>query len=198
MFPCSGVVTNSANAIDPKLKMPYVQSWSFGVQRELSSDMVVESRYVGTLAAGLDDAESERGQHDRERFLNEFKLAQENLYANMAAAGARRSGTSDRARALRRCRHPGLLQRDSGGAGGGPGALYVYAVLEHDLYQSAGFTNPNPTTFVPSMATDNATAAQRANGLAAGLPPNLFVVNPDKMGGANLLTNFGGSTITPE
>jgi len=36
-------------------------------------------------------------------------------------------------------------------------------------------------------------AGQRVNALAAGLPSNLFVVNPDKSR-ANLLTNFGGST----
>jgi hypothetical protein len=36
-------------------------------------------------------------------------------------------------------------------------------------------------------------AGQRANALAAGLPSNLFLVNPDK-NRANLLTNFGGST----
>src|SRR6185503_5797172 len=51
---------------------------------------------------------------------------------------------------------------------------------------------PAPGTFVSNMATNSAT--QRASAITAGLSPNLFVVNPDKLGGANLLTNFGGST----
>jgi hypothetical protein len=54
---------------------------------------------------------------------------------------------------------------------------------------------PNPignnnTSFANVMF---GSATQRAFALAAGLPSNLFVVNPDKLGGAFILTNFGGS-----
>src|SRR4030095_3224524 len=46
-YPFTGQITNSANIIDPNIKAPYVQSWTFGIQRELTKNMAVEVRYVG-------------------------------------------------------------------------------------------------------------------------------------------------------
>ena len=34
--------------LDPDLKMPYTQNWNFGIQRELTRDLVVEMNYVGS------------------------------------------------------------------------------------------------------------------------------------------------------
>ena len=46
-YPLTGAITNSANIFDPNLKVPYVQSWSFGLQREIAKDTAIEVRYVG-------------------------------------------------------------------------------------------------------------------------------------------------------
>jgi hypothetical protein len=58
----------------------YVQSWTFGIQRELTKDMALEVRYVGNRAAKL-WGQYEIGEVNifENGFLNEFKVAQENL-----------------------------------------------------------------------------------------------------------------------
>lgn len=40
-------------AIDPNMRVPYVQQWTFGFQRALSNSIAVEVRYVGNHATGL-------------------------------------------------------------------------------------------------------------------------------------------------
>ena len=85
-YPNEGLITNSVNAFDPKLKIGYVQSWSFGIQREINSNNVIEVRYIGNRGKDL----------WRQVDLNEFnivengvaaewKLAQQNLLANINA-----------------------------------------------------------------------------------------------------------------
>ncbi len=67
-------------AIDPNLKTPKVEQYSFGVQREFWGNMAFEARYVGTrsnnLARGID-----LGQIDivNNGFLTDFLRAQNNL-----------------------------------------------------------------------------------------------------------------------
>jgi hypothetical protein len=58
-------------------------------------------------------------------------------------------------------------------------------------YNTLAINQAAPFTFISNMATGSAT--QRASAISAGLPSNFFVVNPDKLGGAFILTNFGGS-----
>jgi hypothetical protein len=65
------------------------------------------------------------------------------------------------------------------------------------LYTSANFRsstflnplarfNPNPYAAVDALDAD---AASRARAIAAGLPPNFIVTNPDLLGGANIVEN---------
>jgi len=43
----------SANFFDPNLRVPYVEEWSLGVQREIGKKVTVEARYVGNHSALL-------------------------------------------------------------------------------------------------------------------------------------------------
>jgi hypothetical protein len=47
-YPITGAVTDGANIIDPNIRIPYSQSWTFGIQREISKNTAIEVRYVGT------------------------------------------------------------------------------------------------------------------------------------------------------
>ncbi len=47
-YPLMGAVTDGANIIDPNIRIPYSQSWTFGIQREINKDTAIEVRYVGT------------------------------------------------------------------------------------------------------------------------------------------------------
>ena len=85
-YPNTGLVTDSVNAFKPDLKLGYVESWTLGIQRELTSNMVVELRYVGNRGHKL------WRQYDLNElniiengFLSEWKLAQQNLLANIQA-----------------------------------------------------------------------------------------------------------------
>jgi hypothetical protein len=40
-------------AIDPNMRTPYVQQWTFGIQRELSNSIALEVRYVGNHSVGM-------------------------------------------------------------------------------------------------------------------------------------------------
>jgi hypothetical protein len=71
---------------DQNIKQPYIQSWNLGIQRELNKNNAVEARYVGNhalhewLPLNVNEVNVfESG------FLTEFKQAQQNLTAYIAA-----------------------------------------------------------------------------------------------------------------
>ncbi|MEZ5345363.1 MAG: TonB-dependent receptor [Pyrinomonadaceae bacterium] len=69
-----------ANAVDPKLQIPKVEQYSFGIQREIFGNMAFELRYVGgrsnNLARGIELNEIDVISNG---FLADFKRAQANL-----------------------------------------------------------------------------------------------------------------------
>jgi hypothetical protein len=69
---------------DPHIKQPYVESWQFGIQRQLSPNNVVEVRYVGNVSKdqwlGVNYNEENIFENG---FLADFQAAQ----ANLAASG---------------------------------------------------------------------------------------------------------------
>jgi len=76
---------NSFFGMNPNIREPYVESWNFGVQRELGSGTALEVRYVGNMAQhewmsyNINEANIfENG------FLTEFQHAQQNLTINQA------------------------------------------------------------------------------------------------------------------
>ena len=86
VYPNSGLITDSVNAFDPNLKIGYVQSWSFGIQRELNKDNVIEVRYVGNRGRDLWRQIDLNELNIVENGVGaEWKLAQQNLLANIAA-----------------------------------------------------------------------------------------------------------------
>ncbi len=189
-FPNQFLVTNSANAINPNLRLGYVQSWSIGLQREISRDTVIEARYVANRAVkqwqqyNLNEVNLiENG------FLREFGAAQANLLANVAAGRGthfRYAGPNTGTSPL-----PLMLAFMTGQPGSAAGTASNYASA---LFANATFVNslaingPSPGTF-SSNFINNATF--RNNGITAGLPANFFLVNPGKLGGAWTIENNG-------
>ena len=79
-FPLPSPVGVSYNEWDPGLRMGYTQSWSFGLQRELTKDTALEIRYVGNHGTKLWRQLNLNEVNVFENgFLSEFKIAQENL-----------------------------------------------------------------------------------------------------------------------
>jgi len=70
----------SPNAFAPNLRTPYVQSWSVGIQRELTPSTVIEVRYVGNHSVALWRQDNLNEINIFENgFLQEFKNAASNL-----------------------------------------------------------------------------------------------------------------------
>ena len=79
-------ITTRGNAYDPDIQLPYIQSWSAGWQRKVSRDSAIELRYVGSKLEGpWDSINLNEPNITSNGFLNEFRQAQANLQANIAA-----------------------------------------------------------------------------------------------------------------
>src|SRR4030042_6373003 len=81
-------IQNNIRAIDPNIRVPYTVSWTFGIQREVTKDTAVEIRYVGNKSLqmwqNLNYNSTEYNMLEN-GWLDEFYLAQKNVYANLAA-----------------------------------------------------------------------------------------------------------------
>lgn len=78
--------TDSVLEFSPDLKTGYVDSWSFGYQRELDKNTVVEFRYVGNRGKDMHMVVLQNEINAIENGLGaEFAIAQANLIANRAA-----------------------------------------------------------------------------------------------------------------
>lgn len=191
-YPTEGAITNSANAFNPNLQLGYVQSWSFGIQREINQDTVIEARYVANRGVKLWQQYNLNEINIVENnFLNEFKLAQANLAANIAAGRGntfRYFGAGTNTSPL-----PIILAHFSGvsAAQAGDAARYTSTNFANATFVNALAVNgPNPFTFA-SNANFVGNATFRANAQTAGLPVNFWIVNPGKQGGAFSIENNG-------
>lgn len=192
VYPLSGAVTDTVNGFSPNLQLGYVQSWTLGVQRELTKDTVFEVRYVGNRGTKLWRQYNLNEVNVVENgFLDEFKKAQANLKANIAAgkgntfAYTGAPGTSPLPITL------GYFQGLSGAAVNDP-ARYTSSNFTSSTFVSPlAANNAAPITFATALGGRTSSATMRANGVTAGIPRNFFVVNPDYLGSA-----AGGSVFT--
>jgi hypothetical protein len=87
-YPYTGIFTDSANVWAPNTKTPKAHSFNIGFQRQFGRNTAVEIRYVATRQRGT-WWQGGRNMNEyniiENGFINEFKLAQGNLQANIAA-----------------------------------------------------------------------------------------------------------------
>jgi hypothetical protein len=75
----------TVGTIDPNIRAPYIQTWSFGVQREVRPGAVLEVRYAGNHGVNLWHGYNINEVNIFENgFLNQFVAAQNNLAINQA------------------------------------------------------------------------------------------------------------------
>jgi hypothetical protein len=205
-YPNNGFVTDAANAFNPNLKTGYVESWTIGIQREFKKDNVIELRYVGNrghqLWRQIDLNELNMVENGA---LNEFKLAQANVLANLKNGKGftmKYSGPGTDTVPLP------ILFKNLQNAVFSPGV--AANVNDSSHYTSSFWSNAtllsflNPLNPVPSVGrccgTNNfwGTIAGTTNDGALGpirasngVPLNFFVVNPGKRGGSFAMENLG-------
>ncbi|HJR59853.1 MAG TPA: carboxypeptidase regulatory-like domain-containing protein [Vicinamibacterales bacterium] len=186
VYPMTDSVAGDVNIFDPNIEVPYADSWSVGLQRAVSRNMAVEVRYVGTRSRqNWETLNYNEINIFENRFLDEFKLAQQNLQANLAANRGGNfayfgpgTGTAPL---------PIIFSYFRGAGDASNPALYTSANFSSNTFLTPLATfNPNPFGFAGNLFND---ASRRTNAANAGLPANFFLVNPDLQGGADLTTN---------
>jgi hypothetical protein len=190
--------TGSITMFDPNLQVSYSDTYTAGWQRQMTRNFAYEVRYVGTR--GRDSWSTmnfnEPALHEN-GFLEEFRLAQQNLQRSIAGG----CGTSG---------NPCSFAYRGPGTGTNPLPIYLAyfsgsadasnpARYTSSLWTSSNFINPlglyTANVFTPAGTNSNSglsgTPERRANALAAGLPANFFFANPNMLGGARAVTNDG-------
>jgi len=199
VLPITAATNQNINIFDPDIKTPYTDSWSLALQRSLGKSTAVEVRYIGNYNHAPWRTENWNDTDFIENgFLSEFKLAQANLLANVAAGrGATFAYFGD-------------------GTGTSPlpiflssfTALPASAATNPTNYTIAAFANstqftnttwvnaldnmfPDPQGIASNLNTSNS-ALWRNNLLASGQPINFWVMNP-LVNQAIITQNQGGS-----
>ena len=172
--------TSNVRAFDPDLTLPYAMSGTIGLQRALGRNLSVEARFIHTtshdswtlrnLAGALNYNEINVAGNS---FLNEFRLAQANLAANVAAG---RGSTFAYTGAPGTSPLPIFLAHLNGSTSTTDPSRYTgtgwtNTTLVQSLYQ----LNPNPHTAASQLRSNQ---TYFTNMQAAGLPVNFWVVNP--------------------
>ena len=176
VYPIAATTANSVNIFpqDRHLKTPRVHSYSAGIQRSIGRDMAFEVRYVGNqnLNTWAEENWNERSLF-ASGFYDEFKLAQRNISANIAAGMGNRGfaytgapGTSPL---------PIHLAYLSGRSDAGNTAAYTSTNFTNQAFVNR-FSALRPDVSGAAAAID--TANNRALALTAGMPRNLFIMNP--------------------
>lgn len=187
-YPMSPEATGSVNIFDPDLQVPYAQTWTAGWQRKLTRDMVGEIRYVGSRHVhGWTDYDFNETNIVENGFLTEFRNAQSNLQANLAAgrgATLRYFGEGTGTVPL-----PIYLAHFTGSSQAGNAAAYTGTLWTNNTFVNPlAIHNPQPFTAADALFSD---AARRANAINAGLASNFFVANPHALGNARVRGNGG-------
>ena len=190
-YPMTDDVTQDIRAFDPNLQVPYSQTWTAGWQRKLTNDLAIEARYVGTRSLQSWQTYDYNEVNIVENgFLEEFRIAQQNLQANVAAGRGTNfryygPGTGTSPLPIFVAYFGGRTDAANPGTTGAYGSsLFASGTFVNEL----AIRNPDPHGMANSLDADS---GRRANALRAGLPANFLVANPAYLGGADLTGNGG-------
>lgn len=196
IYPMTDVVTEDVNLFEPNIQVPHVDSYTIGFQRTITSSMAVEIRYVGNRSReGWDTLNYNEINIFDNGFINEFRQAQANLQAHVAAGCG---GTGNACSFAYRGPGTGtaplptlLAYLQAPGTTAYTGANWTNATFQAFL----AARNPNPFGLIQNGNNTGLlnSATLRNNAAAAGVPENFFLANPDALGGADLTVNTGTS-----
>ncbi len=196
VYPIAGTIATNLRIYDPDLQLDYSRQFSAGFQRQLSSDMAVELRYVRTRNIGTWATENWNEINTIENgFLNEFKVAQANLYANIGAGRGQTfaymgPGTGTSPLPIFAAHFNAVPAAQAGDASRYTGTSWTNSTFTGFLSRLnpsvLGFASTNTSTGLYGNTTF------RNNGVAAGLPVNFWALNPN-VGLADIVTNGPGT-----
>jgi hypothetical protein len=185
-FTRDGVIST----VDPNLRSPYIQNWTFGFERKLGGNWALDVNYVGNHAVHMWAAYDVNEVNIFENgFLQDFKNAQLNLAASNGTTIAGSNPT------------PILSQAYAGQPVGTTfqSPSNIFLVQTGQAGALAGSITQNPTffcnlvgnTFSPCVIQGYVTASQAPTPTA--YPINMFQLNPYSGGQAATLLSDPGS-----
>jgi carboxypeptidase family protein len=202
----NGALNQQEASIDPHLKPPMVESWNAGIQRELSSNMVLEIRYQANHGVGLSGLFNINEVNIFENgFLNEFNNAALNLSTCTSNAAACVAAEKD----------TGLLAQTSTATTPVSDFANLAAAATTACGGAPGPTNPNgvttPSCLTPITAlgaqvavpvltaafTGSKNGSQTVNGGTAASTPasfftnSTFITDIKNQGAGSLATSLG-------
>ena len=177
-FPIALTSSDATNSFDPNLKTGVVHSFSFGYQREIDRDTVVEVRYVGNRGVDLQRQYNINEFNTVENgFAAEFRKAQQNLYLNIAAGKGPTFAYFSTVAGSNQL--PIMMAYFNSAATYDPANPARYSATNFansTLVAALSMNAPNIFTFSGGSFENN--AGRRANAIANKLPANFFYVNP--------------------
>ncbi len=191
LFPLPVQSGQTVSDYNPNIKPEYVESWSFGFQRELDHDTVIDLRYVGNHGVGLWRSVNLNEVNIVENgFEQQFAAAQNNLaiangFANIAAL-QNAAFTNPAYKLVTNYGNTGLAGQ------------VAIPIIQTAIGSTTDTTTATYLLQGQAGASANAiatNATRMANLTKAGLAPvNYFQVNPLAGGNANEMTNGTMST----
>ena len=186
VYPMAINFNSGVNLFDPDFRTPLARSYSVGLQRALSRLMAVEVRYVGTrLVDGPRPRTGTQLNFTSNGFLDEFRLAQQNLQVAIAQ-GCGQTGATGVLVCLSGTRHrhqPAAdlsreLQRHGAARRPETPARYTGANWTNTArLDGTGGAQSQPRRPRSTLCTATRRSAPTCE--PAGLPRNFFVLNPD-------------------
>ena len=198
-YPIVAATNNDVAIFDAKIQMGYTDSWTVGFQRALTQNTAVEFRYIGNRNQKPWNEEAWNDVNFIENgLMNEYKIAQANLAANVAAGRGGTfayfgDGTGTRPLPIFLAHFAGLPSAQAGNpanytvAANANNAQFTNATWIDDLDPLFG----DPIGIAENLYGGNS-GTWRTNGRAAGLATNFWVLNP-LVDEAVVMTNVGGS-----
>jgi hypothetical protein len=167
---------NDISIFAPDLQVGYTDSWSVGLQRALTRDMVVEARYVGNVNRQPWATENWNNENIIENnFFDEFRVAMNNLQANVAAGlggtFAFTGAPGTQALPIYLAHFQGLPFSSSGNPANYTSTNFTNSTFVNDLDPFG----PDPYGAAASIWSSG---TFRTNMATAGLAPNFWVMNP--------------------
>lgn len=199
-YPFTPAVNEGVYADSPDLALSKTHQWSFGWQREFGKAMALEARYVGNMNVGDWTTWNLNGSANwnilENGFYDEFRKAQANLRANIAAGNGNTfaytgaPGTSPLPIFL--AHFAGVPLSDPRNQL--PASYNSSNFRASNWYNQLSMFSPNLTGVAGTGTSGLQNASFMANAAAAGLAANFWQTNPAvRQGSANLRVN-GGNT----
>jgi hypothetical protein len=187
-YPLTATTASSINEFYPNSQTPWAHTFNVSFQRTLGKNTAVDIRYVGTRNYGgwwIGGRNMNEANTIENGFLSEFKLAQANLAANIAAANGKGyaytgiAGTSPL---------PIMLAWMTGSTASTVPANYSATYFGPNTSGASYLvkTNPAPQSFASYLQTYSSAFATNARN--TGYPANFFMVNPGVSSGGAWIT----------